>query len=139
LCLEIEAEGQKSKQELRVQFERQLSDLRNQANKELSLRDTKLIELQEELESKNREFQIWKERTTREIEIDLIGKYEDSKKEFERRLQEETVYTIQKQEELLSEKKVYNRISLKLNIFLAKFGKTREGVDGKSFEAANSI
>lgn len=105
--LEIEAESQKSKQELRVQFERQLSDLRNQANKELSLRDTKLIELQEELESKNREFQIWKERTRREIEIDLISKYEDSKKEFERRLQEETVYTLQKQEELLSEKKVF--------------------------------
>jgi hypothetical protein len=105
LQLEVEAETQKSKQELRVFFERQLSDLRNSTNKEIGFRDTKLISLQEELDSKNREFTIWKERVRREIEIELIAKYEEQKKEFERRIQEETVYTLQKQEELLAEKK----------------------------------
>lgn len=48
---------------------------------------------------------IWRERIRREVEVELNHRYAEKKKEFEQRMEEDTNIILQKQDELLEERR----------------------------------
>ena len=95
---------------------------------DLMIRDTLVIELREQIQAYNREneisflitwniekqvetdiffdhYYIWRERIRREVEVDLNLRYAEKKKEFEQRMEEDTKIILQKQDELLEERR----------------------------------
>lgn len=70
------------------------------------IRETLIIELREQIQAHNRENEIWRERVKREVEGELNLRYAEKKKDFELRMEEDTKIILQKQDELLEERRM---------------------------------
>lgn len=69
------------------------------------IRETLIVELREQIQAHNRENEIWREKIKREVEAEVTLRYAEKKREFEARMEEDTKIILQKQDELLEERR----------------------------------
>jgi hypothetical protein len=97
--ISLETSAERIKETLQLQFDELLSDLKNQHSSELLGKDQKLLQLKEQLAAQDRETQLWREKTKKDIELQLFHSFEEREKEFEKRIIEQSNNTFRLQHE----------------------------------------
>jgi hypothetical protein len=69
-----------------LEAELEVSALKNKHNEEMALTEQQLVDLRAQLSATERESQMWKERTRRDMEMQIKSLYEQHQKEFEQNL-----------------------------------------------------
>jgi hypothetical protein len=87
--IQLISEMEKSKDEVRIEFQMQISSLKSAQNEAITEKERVIIHLKEQMTANDRELQSWRERTKTEIELQLKDSYNQNQKDFEHRLIED--------------------------------------------------